>query len=245
MEIEEVVKGVFQVSAVRVGWQLIVEDDAVTLVDAGWRKDYATIAASLQAVGHSLASIEALILTHAHVDHMGCAAELARNHDTRVLGHREESELARGMRHEGITTLELLKKSYRPSVLMFGLDALRRGGNSVDRLDHLETFESGVALDVPGSPIALHTPGHTSGSSCYHLPDRGVLITGDALATSNIYTGTQTCQLMPSEFNHDQQQAIESLDTIRDVRADVVLSGHGQPFRGSPAQAVEEALGLL
>jgi glyoxylase-like metal-dependent hydrolase (beta-lactamase superfamily II) len=35
-------------------------------------------------------------------------------------------------------------------------------------------------LDVAGRPVVVHTPGHTCGHCCLHLPDRGVLLAGDA-----------------------------------------------------------------
>lgn len=40
----------------------------------------------------------------------------------------------------------------------------------------------GQVLTVAGSPVVvLHTPGHTAGSVCLHLPDDGLLFTGDTL----------------------------------------------------------------
>lgn len=40
----------------------------------------------------------------------------------------------------------------------------------------------GQVLEVAGSAVVvLHTPGHTAGSVCLHLPDDGVLFSGDTL----------------------------------------------------------------
>ncbi|MEV8615221.1 MBL fold metallo-hydrolase [Amycolatopsis sp. NPDC051373] len=40
----------------------------------------------------------------------------------------------------------------------------------------------GQVLNVAGSPVVvLHTPGHTAGSVCLHLPDEGLLFSGDTL----------------------------------------------------------------
>ncbi|WP_326564893.1 MBL fold metallo-hydrolase [Amycolatopsis rhabdoformis] len=40
----------------------------------------------------------------------------------------------------------------------------------------------GQVLEVAGSPVVvLHTPGHTAGSVCLHLPDDGLLFSGDTL----------------------------------------------------------------
>lgn len=54
----------------------------------------------------------------------------------------------------------------------------------VQRLGAVGTFSSG-ALDAPGRPLAVHTPGHTSGHAALHLPDQGVLVAGDALMTEH------------------------------------------------------------
>ncbi|QRP48187.1 MBL fold metallo-hydrolase [Amycolatopsis sp. FDAARGOS 1241] len=45
----------------------------------------------------------------------------------------------------------------------------------------------GQVLTVAGSPVVvLHTPGHTAGSVCLHLPDEGVLFSGDTLLSGGL-----------------------------------------------------------
>ena len=245
MQVTEVAPGVHFVKAKRVGWVLIEEGDGVTMIDAGWPRDYDVVAGSLEAIGHTPASVEALILTHAHVDHMGCAAELEEKHGTRIMSHEEEREQALGLRHEAITTPQLFVRMYRWPVLVFALDALLLGGMSVRRLEDIETFGDGEVLDLPGSPRVVFTPGHTSGSVSFYLPEKGVLAVGDALATCNIYTDDPGCELLPEEFHHDYELAIASLDRLVGLEANVILPGHGAPFEGTPAQAVEAAHAAL
>ncbi|MFV1963316.1 MAG: MBL fold metallo-hydrolase, partial [Acidimicrobiia bacterium] len=228
-----------------VSWQLIVEGESVTVVDAGWPRDYGRVVASLEQIGHSPASVDSILLTHAHVDHMGTAEKMRSLHGIPVKAHHEESELARGLRHEAITTAKVISQMWRPSVLRFALISLGRGGTSVTPLTEIKTFQDGATLATPGSPIAIHVPGHTSGSTAYHLENRGVLITGDALVTTHLYTQEVGARVMPADFNHDHELAIRSLDRLIDISANVVLTGHGPPYEGSPKRAVEEATARL
>jgi glyoxylase-like metal-dependent hydrolase (beta-lactamase superfamily II) len=45
-----------------------------------------------------------------------------------------------------------------------------------------------------------------------------------------------------TEFNHDHRQAIASLDRLANIDANVIIPGHGEPWRGLPSDAVEFAL---
>lgn len=73
--------GVHQARANRTGWCLITSGDAVVVVDAGWPKDYDLVVRSLSRIGHSPSAVAGILLTHGHVDHIGCAEEMRLKHD--------------------------------------------------------------------------------------------------------------------------------------------------------------------
>jgi glyoxylase-like metal-dependent hydrolase (beta-lactamase superfamily II) len=75
----------------------------------------------------------------------------------------------------------------------------------------------------------------------FHLPDRGVLFTGDALCNYNPLRGTRGPQLMPRAFALDTRQALQSLDAIAAIDAGTMLFGHGEPWTDGPASAVAHA----
>jgi hypothetical protein len=108
-------------------------------------------------------------------------------------------------------------------------------------VDEVNTF-AGPILDVPGQPRPVHTPGHTSGHCAFHLPDRGVLLAGDALMTDHALVPTAEPQLLPGFFNLDAHRARASLRLLADLDAEAVVPGHGAAFLGSPADAVRAAL---
>ena len=64
---------------------------------------------------------------------------------------------------------------------------------------------------------------------------------GDALCTWNVVTGVRGAQLMPSALNVDNQLCLQSLDRIEALDASLLLPGHGDPLRDSPAAAVAHA----
>jgi glyoxylase-like metal-dependent hydrolase (beta-lactamase superfamily II) len=115
------------------------------------------------------------------------------------------------------------------------------GAVRVERVRELREFEE-ETLDVPGRPVVIHTPGHTSGHCSLHLPDRGVLLAGDAIMTEHAVGSDAGPQLLPSFFNTDNDLARRSLERLRPLAADVVVPGHGPAFVGAPARAVELAI---
>jgi glyoxylase-like metal-dependent hydrolase (beta-lactamase superfamily II) len=85
------------------------------------------------------------------------------------------------------------------------------------------------------------TPGHTPGHCALHFEAHRSLFVGDALCTWHPVKGTTGPQLMPSSFNTSNDQALESLSAIEEIEADVLLPGHGEPWRDRPAAAVAAA----
>src|SRR5205085_12405572 len=111
----------------------------------------------------------------------------------------------------------------------------------VKGVDAPSTYADGEELDVPGRPRVIATPGHTHGHCSLLLPDRGVLLAGDAFVTYNPYTAASGPQIVSGAATADSDQALRSLDALADLDASVALTGHGEPWRGSLASAVEQA----
>lgn len=54
------------------------------LIDAGYPGDRAEVLASLNKLGYTPGDVRAIVLTHAHIDHLGSAIWFAREHSTPV-----------------------------------------------------------------------------------------------------------------------------------------------------------------
>lgn len=186
--------------------------------------------------------VERILLTHAHPDHAGNAEQLRSEHHTPVHTHAAEAPNARGEIRERITTGYMLSRLWWPKMLSFVVNAVTNGAARPAPLGEVETFDGATPLGLPGHPIPLFTPGHTSGHCAFHLPDRGVLISGDALVTHDSLTQETGARILNRAFNHDQAETIRSLQRLRGISADIILPGHGEPYHGSPSAAVEQAL---
>jgi glyoxylase-like metal-dependent hydrolase (beta-lactamase superfamily II) len=241
--IEQVAAGVHFVRGAHVNWVLVEDGGQVTLIDTGYPRDAEKLLASLTHIGRSPADVSTVLLTHGHPDHLGSAERFRTRHGAAVHVHRDEAANARGERIEQVSEAALFRTLWRPSVFRWLVDVLRLGGARPERVGEVSTFAAGSPLDVPGHPVPLHTPGHTSGHTSFHLPDRGVVVAGDAVMTGHAVVPKSGPQLLPAMFNTDHEQARASLQVLEPVQADVVLVGHGPAFRDSPAELVRQVRG--
>lgn len=236
----QVAPGVHRLGSPFVGFYLVEESGAYTLVDAGLPAHFDQLLELVERLGADLHDVEAVVLTHAHTDHLGIAERVRTEAQARVHIHGADAQRARapgGTDHER----GLLAYAWRPAAIRFVAHMIRGGARRVPRIEDLHTFTDGAALDVPGRPTVIATPGHTHGHCSLLLPDRGVLLIGDALCHRNPLTGRPGPQVMPAAFNASTEQAFASLDRLAGVEADVVLFGHGEPWTGGVAAAIERA----
>ena len=238
----EVAPGVFRLGTPIVNWYVVADGDRLTAIDSGLPGYASTLDADLAAHGLAIGSIEAVVLTHSDADHTGMAPRM-REAGARVLIHAEDDgTLAKpGPKSGDAAPAKLLPLLWRPAFWRFMGHMARRGGGKPAPIANAETFTDGQVLDAPGRPRVVHTPGHTPGHSALVLEDRGVLFVGDSLCTWNPLTSERRPQLMPRPFNSDNRACAESLAKLAGVEAQVLLPGHGDPFAGTPAEAVERA----
>ncbi|MFC3574103.1 MBL fold metallo-hydrolase [Streptomyces yaanensis] len=239
--IVEVGSDVYLVSGSSTNWVIVKDGDTATLVDTGYPKDRERLLASLTAVGVSPAAVAAVLITHAHNDHLGAAEYLRRTHGTPILMHQAEVPHARREFLHQVTIGQVLANGWRPGVLPWAVHALRAGGKEHIPVVEPQPFPAEGRLDLPGRPLPVLTPGHTDGHCAYHLPDAGVLVTGDALVSGHPTSRLRGPQLLPGMFHRDRARALDSLTALDRLDADVVLPGHGPVVHTSVGAAVEHA----
>lgn len=146
----------------------------------------------------------AVLLTHAHIDHLGGAGGVAAAHQAAVHLHPDDEWLARD-----------------PEAQLRTMWGARPPGD-YEPPHRYAALEHGQSLDMAGMTLdVIHTPGHTPGHCCFHLPDEGLLFSGDQLFAGSIgrtdLPGGDHEALMRS-----MEQRIVTLPPATDV-----LPGHG------------------
>lgn len=237
----DVVPGVHRGEDANTNWYLLQEGDRLTLVDAGVPTTWRTLQGGLEELGLPLSAIEALVLTHAHFDHVGIAERLRLELGIPVLVHPADVELTKHpmtYRTERRRELYLLTQVQAlPIVATFA----RTGAFRPKPVQKVTTYADGDVLDVPGRPKVVFTPGHTDGHCALHLPDANAIITADALVTLDPYTNKRGPRLVARAATADVKTNLASLARIEETGAQFVLPGHGEPFRSGVAAAVREA----
>nr|WP_050451360.1 MBL fold metallo-hydrolase [Streptomyces sp. SID8359] len=239
--VHEAAAGVFFARGTDVNWILLREGRNLTLIDSGWPGDADALLASVRALGHRPEDVRAVLLTHAHIDHMGGAVHLHQRYRTPVFLHQAELAQTGGGHKQQATAADIAPHLWKPSALAWSLRIVRAGALGPHRVPPALPLPATGALDLPGRPVPVPCHGHTSGHTAYFLPAIGAVATGDALVTAHPLSRTRGPQLLPKLFSHDPAATASSLDALAALDAGLVLPGHGSPWHGPVADAVAAA----
>jgi glyoxylase-like metal-dependent hydrolase (beta-lactamase superfamily II) len=222
-----------------VNWLLVADDTGVMLIDAGYPGDRDDVLASLGALGHDAADVTAVLLTHAHVDHLGAATWLAKTHHTPVYCHADEVGHAKREYLEQASPLAVAAHLWQPRWAKWSLHVVLNGGLRREGVPTAQPLTAQAAAALPGHPSPVATPGHTGGH-CSYLVD-GVLASGDALITGHPLLPRGGPQLLPSLFSYDQRACVASLEVLGALDTELLAPGHGELWRGPIGDATEQA----
>ena len=235
-----VADGVHLVATSHVNCYLLEDEDGVTLVDTGLPATWDELGDALEEIGRPQ-DLTAVVLTHAHFDHLGCAARAQAEWQVPIWAHDQDHYLAAHPYRYAHEKPRLLYPLRYPRGRRMLTDMARAGALRVRGVRGLRSLAAGTVLDVPGRPRVVFTPGHTAGHCALHLADRSTVLSGDALVTLDISTGHTGPQIVAGAATADRAQALASLDALLETRAGTVLPGHGDPWRSGIEAAVTHA----
>ncbi len=201
---------------------LVREADGFTLVDTGLRGSAVAILSAATRLG---ASIRRVVLTHAHIDHIGSLDS--------VMAALPAAELAMGKREARLLAKDLSLDEGESGKTLLGLTGAKA---SPGRL-----LAEGERV---GSLQAVTSPGHTPGHMAYLDVRNNTLIAGDAFTTQTGVVASGVFKLLfpfPALFSWNAVLSAKSAAKLCGLNPSLLAVGHG-PSISSPAREMDVAL---
>ena len=217
----------------------LLEDEPLTLIDSGPNSGKALdeLERQLEALGHGIEDLELLIITHQHIDHLGLVDIVATRSGAEVAAldklapfvenfgadaERDDEEAAALMLRHGIS--EEVVRALRQVTGSF-----RAWGSKAHVTRPLQDGEE-LALRDRRLEVQ-HRPGHSPSDTVFWDADRRILIAADHLIK---HISSNPLISRPLDGSAERTQALvtylESLRRTRELPAEIVLAGHGEPI---------------
>jgi len=192
----------------------------LSLIDAGLTGKGSYKIQSVQGAGFELSAIKRIIMTHTHLDHIGCLSEIRRQIPWAELWvHRLEADPLEQGDERAVYGMDMFREycqeqlGLKPGVFKFQVNRKLDGG---------ETLDLGkTAWEV------IHIPGHSMGSiGLYHRPTK-ILIPGDV-----VYADYAIGRF--DLYGADGPELKKSLMRLAELEVDILLPGHNQIVKALP-----------
>jgi glyoxylase-like metal-dependent hydrolase (beta-lactamase superfamily II) len=232
----------------------LVEDDPLTLVDAGPNSatSLTTLEAALMEHGRRVEDLERIVVTHQHIDHIGLVQILADRSGAEVVALAALAPwLARygeGMEADDEFSEAVMARNGIPEDVRFALravsSAFRAWGAAATVTTPVREGETIAFADRTWT--VWHRPGHSPSDTVFHDAERRELIGGDHLI-KHISSNPLISRPLDGGDPADRPQALAvylgSLAKTRDMDLARVLPGHGEEVHGH-RQLIEERFRL-
>ena len=193
---------------------LLIDQDGLTLIDAGLPGSHRKILRYLAGLGYAPADLKRILITHADFDHIGGLAALKAATGARIFASPVEAQAMA----EGHSSRPL-KPRRRVTKLLFDLMTRLFKPASI-QADEL--LSDGQILPILGGLGVVETPGHTPGHISLFLASSGILFCGDSIVSEE--TGLRGSR---GANNWDQAKSDESVRKQAALGARILCSGHG------------------
>jgi glyoxylase-like metal-dependent hydrolase (beta-lactamase superfamily II) len=228
-----VAPGVWRIKDVFVNMYLIhnPSDNKWVLLDAGLKSSAEKIKKVAEHLFWPETSPSAIVLTHAHFDHIGSLKKLAEEWDVPIYAHALEKPYLTGV------------SSYPPPDPTVGgglmtLLSFTYPKGPIDVADRLLILPGDGSIPVLPDWRYYHTPGHAPGHvSLFRQRDR-LLLAGDAFVTTcqesafSVMMQKRELHGPPKYFTYNWTTAEKSVKQLADLEPEIVATGHGKPMAG-------------
>ena len=204
---------------------LIRAEEETVLVDTSTRHSRRRI------LRQAPASLDAILITHAHVDHAGSMHAVAEATGSPVWASEQDADAL-----EGKAPVPLPAEHENHLVNRMGRDWWRDKHPVARRLTEGERVAGFEVIAFPG-----HTPGQVG---LWRESDRTV-ICADAMRSMNLYTGLPQIGEMPKIFTCDVPEARRSIHRLAALEASTVCFGHGRPLTQDAAAKIKSFAATL
>jgi glyoxylase-like metal-dependent hydrolase (beta-lactamase superfamily II) len=216
----------------------LIEDDPLTLVDAGPNSGTSLdeLQSQLGLLGHAIEDIELVLITHQHIDHIGLVSIVAGHFGAEVAATEAlvpfvESYREAAADDDAFSTAIMLRHGIPEEVaraLASVSQAFRAWGA---RADVTRPLRDGGKVELRDRTLEVHfRPGHSPTDTVFLDPERRILLAADHLL-AHISSNPLISRPLGSE---QRQQSLvvylESLARTREMDVELVLPGHGDPI---------------
>jgi len=216
----------------------LIEDEPLTLVDTGPNSGKALdeLTVRLGERGHSIDDLELIVVTHQHIDHLGLVEILVEHSGAEVaaLGAAAQRLAAfdEDAEREDEFAVEVMLRNGIPEDVTVALRSVSRSFRGWG--SHVEVtrpLDDGGTLELRDRRLeVLLRPGHSPSDTVFWDAERRILIAADHLLP---HISSNPLISRPLDGSSQRTQAlvtyVESLRKTREMPAEIVLPGHGEP----------------
>jgi glyoxylase-like metal-dependent hydrolase (beta-lactamase superfamily II) len=216
----------------------LIEDGPLTLVDTGPNSGKALdeLSTQLDARGHSIDDLELIIVTHQHIDHLGLVEIVAQHSGAEVAALGAAAERLANFDEDAEAddrfAVELMLRNGIPEEVTAALRSVSRSFRGWgSHVAVTRPLVDGEAMKFGDRTLeVLHRPGHSPSDTVFWDEGRKILIAADHLL-ANISSNPLISRPLDGSAGRDQALVtyIESLRKTREMPAEIVLPGHGDP----------------